>query len=218
MWNNSTTYSKGDRVGGTTDNYIYISKTDNNKGNSLSNTTYWTKTGLYVPDSQIILTYYLCNTPVVQFTGENATYTYLSSYLESAGSKTNYSEICVPYNKHPWIQFNGYGDSPYEFISDVYVDKAAVILGYYTSSINAHLGTTTKYVQCGLKSGSYSAQTDSITFPFSFPNGVTYAAVSSVRSTAGAEGNDYVYNVTKSGMSFRHESTEVGIYWIAFGY
>lgn len=158
------------------------------------------------------------NVPVIQLSGENESYAYLSSYKGSSGDKTNYSEICVPSDRHPWIQFNGYNNSPYTFLG-YEVDKAAVILGYLTSSINAHSGDTTKYVKCGLIAGSFSAQTDSITFGNGgFPNGVTYAAVSSIRSTAGAEGNDYVYNVTKTGMSFRHESTEVGIYWIAFGY
>lgn len=160
----------------------------------------------------------ITHVPVIQLAGENEAYAYLTSYKGSAGDETNYSEICVPSDRHPWIQYNGYGDSPYEFSNGIYIDKAAVIIGYLTSVVGAHRGTTTKYMQCGLKSGSYSAQVDSISFPFSFPHGVTYAAVSSVRSTAGAEGNDYVYNVTKTGMSFRHESTEVGIYWIAFGY
>ena len=63
-----------------------------------------------------------------------------------------------------------------------------------------------------------SAGTSDVTFDTPFPNGVLYAGATTIRSTSTGNGNDYVFDVTKTGMRVKHDSSDVGIYWIAVGY
>ena len=84
-------------------------------------------------------------------------------------------------------------------------------------------------IYCGINTSATSQGTTSVTFQassneasgsgygFSSGSKIIYAQCSSIRSTSGQEGNDYVSNITWSGMDCRHEGGS-GFYWIAIGY
>lgn len=161
--------------------------------------------------------------PVVQLAGENGRRLYLTTYKGAAGSTDNYAEICISGEAMPWIQWNGFRDSPLDYVipiaGKVKIDRGgAIMLGLGDLDYVQRGISVPNYILCGLKRYSGEATTSDVTFSPSFPNGVLYAACSTVRSTSSGNGNDYVYNVTTTGMSMKHEATDVGIYWLAIGY
>ena len=162
----------------------------------------------------------IVNTPVLQMASENGTRLYLSAYSNSVGAESNYAEICISPNTMPWIQWNGFNGSPDKPFWPIQteIDLAGVIMSFLTGAETAHLGGGYKYIQCGLKEGEVGAVTTHVTFPKSFPNGVGFAIVCTIRDTSSGNGNDYVSNITKSGMDCKHESSSVGFYWLAIGY
>ena len=161
----------------------------------------------------------IVNTPVLQMASENGTRLYLSAYSNSVGAESNYAEICISPNTMPWIQWNGFNGSPDKPFWPIQteIDLAGVIMSFLTGAETAHLGGGYKYIQCGLKEGEVGAVTTHVTFPKSFPNGVGFAIVCTIRDTSSGNGNDYVSNITKSGMDCKHESSSVGFYWLAIG-
>ena len=70
--------------------------------------------------------------------------------------------------------------------------------------------------QGGFDGTSTSASTDPVSFPISFDS-IQGAMCCSYRKGPGDEGNDYVSNISNSGMNCRHESGK-GFYWRAWGY
>lgn len=162
--------------------------------------------------------------PVVQMAGENGKRLYLSTYSGSAGDKTNYSEVCISGSAMPWVQWNGFRDSPLTytlpFVGDLEVDRAGTIMLGLGHMHYVQLGyQVPNYIICGLWSRSGEAGVGKqITFSPPFPNGVLYAACSTIRDDSTSRGNDYVYDVTKTGMKLKYESTEVGVFWLAIGY
>lgn len=75
-------------------------------------------------------------------------------------------------------------------------------------------------IQVGTESAT-SATTTDVTFHSPFPNGVKYAAVSTVRKNTSGSGNDYVSNITNTGMKCTHERPDTDVkefMWIAIGW
>lgn len=70
--------------------------------------------------------------------------------------------------------------------------------------------------QGGFDGTSTSAGTDSVSFPLNFDS-IQGAMCCSYREGPGDQGNDYVSNISNSGMSCRHEKGH-GFYWRAWGY
>lgn len=70
--------------------------------------------------------------------------------------------------------------------------------------------------QGGFDGTSTSAGTDSVSFPLTFDS-IQGAMCCSYREGPGDEGNDYVSNISNSGMDCRHEGGH-GFYWRAWGY
>jgi len=162
--------------------------------------------------------------PTIQLASENGVRTYLSSYSGTAGDKANYSEICISPTTAPWVQWNGYDDSPHTYqlpSLTVKLDRAGAImqgLGHIFNVQRAN-NSVPKYLICGLWTHSGVAGVGKqISFSPPFPNGVLYAACSTIRDDSTSRGNDYVYDVTNTGMKLKYESTKVGVFWLAIGY
>lgn len=68
-------------------------------------------------------------------------------------------------------------------------------------------------LSAGLDDVSFVDDNNNYVFEFA----VAYATCTTVRSTQSGDGNDYVYNVTRTGMKCRHDEPG-GFYWMAIGF
>lgn len=122
----------------------------------------------------------------------------------SAGSGT--SSVQVMPNAPPAVTWDGAG-----------VREFGAIISCPTTYDNYSSSNLAYFLQAGVLPPK-SAGTSDVTFDTPFPNGVLYAGATTIRSTSTGNGNDYVFDVTKTGMRVKHDSSDVGIYWIAVGY
>lgn len=98
------------------------------------------------------------------------------------------------------------------------------IVGYYDPVILAAYDIGNKvwyrtyrsgWAECGGYNSSSTATTTAVSFPIKFTSAYG-AECTSIRDTSGAEGNDYAYGLSETGVTFRHESGD-GFYWRAWG-
>lgn len=122
----------------------------------------------------------------------------------SAGSGT--SSVQVMPNAPPAVTWDGAS-----------VREFGAIISCPTTYDNYSSSNLACFLQAGVLPPK-SAGTSDVTFDTPFPNGVLYAGATTIRSTSTGNGNDYVFDVTKTGMRVKHDSSDVGIYWIAVGY
>ena len=120
-------------------------------------------------------------------------------------------------------------------IPTTFVDKSGNPISYtwYYILGTSYLGTIggppyVAFVECGgyLKTTSAGSSTVSfVDFPFEFIE-VLGASATTIRSTSSGQGNDYVYDVSTTGMSIKHDGKDNdadknrkgGVYWRAWGY
>lgn len=141
--------------------------------------------------------------------------------------RTGYSITLFENNQVPRILIRFITNLPYETTVGVSHDET---YNYNYTDYVGHLLMSpdwrdlpeggARIIQVG-KFAATSAGNTNVAFPHPFPNGVHFAACSTIRNTSSGNGNDYVYDITQTGMGCKHEypTTDVKyVLWIAIGW
>lgn len=125
---------------------------------------------------------------------------------------TGYTEIVFQNLDVPHV----YGSLKYPNSSPAVGQSVMGRIPFITSHSGNSVDDASRIIQVG-KLPAKGAGTSEVTFPQTFPIGVDYASCTTIRSTSTGNGNDYVFDVTRTGMKVKHDGSDVGIYWIAIG-
>ena len=125
---------------------------------------------------------------------------------------TGYTEIVFQNLDVPHV----YGSLKYPNSSPAVGQSVMGKIPFITSHSGNSVDDASRIIQVG-RLPAKGAGTSEVTFPQTFPIGVDYASCTTIRSTSTGNGNDYVFDVTRTGMKVKHDKSDVGIYWIAIG-
>ena len=141
---------------------------------------------------------------------------YLNSYGVSSATRIGaYSSVDEA------VSFTSLRVTPVQAIVDHYDSDGSSSFeiegtAFTGSNVNWYVRHNSDWCEMGGFVQSTEATSTYVTFPIEFDE-AWGAECTTQRNTASGQGNDYVYNLTKSGAYFRHDSGGDGFWWRAWG-